>query len=142
MIGLPSISVPDEGIVLVYHAYHDCCPRVDRRDHVRGSKHELQCPFSVFFQGTVRSQKTAVEVVLTSGLTRLGPILMTALAMMTGMIPMAFGWGEGDESNARLGRAVIGGLFFAVGARLFFISVVFNVLHDWSRQEFEAPTQT
>ncbi len=54
---------------------------------------------------------------------------MTALAMMIGMLPMALGLGEGGEQNAPLGRAVIGGLFFATIATLFFVPVVFSIVH-------------
>jgi multidrug efflux pump subunit AcrB len=57
------------------------------------------------------------------------PVLMTALAMMIGMVPMAFGMGEGGEQNAPLGRAVIGGLLFATVATLFFVPSVFAIFH-------------
>jgi len=56
-------------------------------------------------------------------------VLMTALAMIIGMVPMALGLGEGGEQNAPLGRAVIGGLMFATVATLFFVPTVFSVLH-------------
>jgi len=56
-------------------------------------------------------------------------VLMTALAMIIGMVPMAMGLGEGGEQNAPLGRAVIGGLIFATIATLFFVPTVFSVLH-------------
>jgi len=59
---------------------------------------------------------------------RMRPVLMTALAMIIGMVPMAVGLGEGGEQNAPLGRAVIGGLIFATFATLFFVPCVF--LHD------------
>lgn len=62
---------------------------------------------------------------LDAGYTRLRPVLMTALAMIIGMIPMALGFGEGGEQNAPLGRAVIGGLVFATVATLFFVPTVF-----------------
>jgi len=55
--------------------------------------------------------------------------LMTALAMIIGMVPMALGMGEGGEQNAPLGRAVIGGLIFATVATLFFVPTVFSLLH-------------
>ncbi len=54
---------------------------------------------------------------------------MTALAMVIGMLPMALGWGEGGEQNAPLGRAVIGGLIFATVSTLFFVPVVFSIIH-------------
>jgi multidrug efflux pump subunit AcrB len=64
-----------------------------------------------------------------AGTGRLRPVLMTALAMIIGMVPMALGLGEGGEQNAPLGRAVIGGLVLATIATLFFVPVVFSVLH-------------
>jgi multidrug efflux pump subunit AcrB len=60
---------------------------------------------------------------------RLRPVLMTALAMVIGMVPMALGLGEGGEQNAPLGRAVIGGLLFATVSTLFFVPVVFSIVH-------------
>ena len=66
---------------------------------------------------------------LAAGFTRFRPVLMTALAMIIGMLPMALGLGEGGEQNAPLGRAVIGGLFFATVATLFFVPVFFSLLH-------------
>jgi multidrug efflux pump subunit AcrB len=60
---------------------------------------------------------------------RLRPVLMTALAMIIGMVPMALGLGEGGEQNAPLGRAVIGGLIFATVSTLFFVPVVFSIFH-------------
>ncbi len=64
-----------------------------------------------------------------AGFTRFRPVLMTALAMIIGMVPMALGMGEGGEQNAPLGRAVIGGLIFATIATLFFVPTVFSLLH-------------
>ena len=61
-------------------------------------------------------------------MTRLRPVIMTALAMIIGMIPMALGLGEGGEHNAPLGRAVIGGLLVATVATLFFVPAVFAIL--------------
>ena len=66
---------------------------------------------------------------LEAGYTRLRPVLMTALAMIIGMLPMAMGFGEGGEQNAPLGRAVIGGLLFATVATLFFVPAVFSLIH-------------
>ncbi|HBI21804.1 MAG TPA: RND transporter, partial [Legionella sp.] len=66
---------------------------------------------------------------LAAGVTRLRPVLMTALAMMIGMLPMALSLGEGGEQNAPLGRAVIGGLSFATVATLFFVPAIFCVIH-------------
>lgn len=73
----------------------------------------------------------ALTAALEAGATRLRPVLMTALAMIIGMIPMAVGLGEGGEQNAPLGRAVIGGLLFATVSTLFFVPVVFAEVHDW-----------
>jgi multidrug efflux pump subunit AcrB len=71
----------------------------------------------------------AVVAAVEAGFTRFRPVLMTALAMVIGMLPMALAWGEGGEQNAPLGRAVIGGLVFATGATLFFVPVVFSLVH-------------
>jgi CzcA family heavy metal efflux pump len=73
--------------------------------------------------------RTAVDAALEAGFTRFRPVLMTALAMIIGMVPMALGLGEGGEQNAPLGRAVIGGLSFATVATLFFVPAVFALLH-------------
>jgi multidrug efflux pump subunit AcrB len=70
----------------------------------------------------------AVEAALDAGKTRLRPVLMTALAMIIGMLPMALGFGEGGEQNAPLGRAVIGGLIIATVATLVLVPVVYSVL--------------
>ena len=67
---------------------------------------------------------------LDAGATRIRPVLMTALAMIIGMIPMALGLGEGAEQNAPLGRAVIGGLLFATVSTLLFVPVVYAAVHD------------
>jgi multidrug efflux pump subunit AcrB len=64
-----------------------------------------------------------------AGVTRFRPVLMTALAMIIGMAPMALGLGEGGEQNAPLGRAVIGGLIVATCATLLFVPVVFSIVH-------------
>ena len=64
-----------------------------------------------------------------AGIVRCRPVLMTALAMIIGMVPMALGLGKGGEQNAPLGRAVIGGLIFATFATLFFVPVVFSIVH-------------
>jgi multidrug efflux pump subunit AcrB len=73
--------------------------------------------------------KTAAEAASESGFTRFRPVLMTALAMIIGMLPMSLGLGEGGEQNAPLGRAVIGGLLFATVATLFFVPVTFSIVH-------------
>ena len=71
----------------------------------------------------------ASTAALEAGFTRFRPVIMTALAMIIGMIPMALGWGEGGEQNAPLGRAVIGGLLLATIATLFFVPTVFSMVH-------------
>jgi multidrug efflux pump subunit AcrB len=68
---------------------------------------------------------------LQAGYTRFRPVLMTALAMIIGMVPMALGLGDGGEQNAPLGRAVIGGLLLATAATLFFVPTFFSVIHGW-----------
>ena len=71
----------------------------------------------------------AAQAALEAGYTRIRPVLMTALAMIIGMLPMSLGLGEGGEQNAPLGRAVIGGLLFATVATLFFVPTVFAMIH-------------
>src|SRR6185295_3593101 len=71
----------------------------------------------------------SVAAALEAGFVRFRPVLMTALAMMIGMTPMALGLGEGGEQNAPLGRAVIGGLLFATVATLMFVPVLFSMVH-------------
>jgi CzcA family heavy metal efflux pump len=73
--------------------------------------------------------KSAREAALQAGFVRIRPVLMTAMAMIIGMLPMAIGLGEGGEQNAPLGRAVIGGLIFATFATLFFVPCVFSMIH-------------
>jgi CzcA family heavy metal efflux pump len=75
----------------------------------------------------------ALQAAVAAGYTRMRPVIMTALAMIIGMVPMALGFGEGGEQNAPLGRAVIGGLLFATIATLFFVPSVFAIFH--SRRE-------
>jgi CzcA family heavy metal efflux pump len=72
----------------------------------------------------------AAKAAVAAGYTRVRPVLMTALAMIIGMVPMALGFGEGGEQNAPLGRAVIGGLLFATVATLFFVPSVFAIFHS------------
>jgi multidrug efflux pump subunit AcrB len=73
----------------------------------------------------------ARRAALNAGFVRLRPVLMTALAMILGMAPMALGLGDGGEQNAPLGRAVIGGLLLATVATLFFVPAFFSVVHGW-----------
>ena len=82
-----------------------------------------------FAKERLQAGKTPAVAALEAGFTRFRPVLMTALAMIMGMLPMAVGLGEGGEQNAPLGRAVIGGLVFATVATLFFVPVFFSVVH-------------
>ena len=82
-----------------------------------------------FAKEQLASGKTAMQAALAAGFTRLRPVLMTASAMIIGMVPMALGLGEGGEQNAPLGRAVIGGLIFATISSLVFVPVVFSLIH-------------
>jgi multidrug efflux pump subunit AcrB len=72
---------------------------------------------------------SSAEAALSAGFTRFRPVLMTALAMIIGMVPMALGLGDGGEQNAPLGRAVIGGLMLATVATLTFVPVFFSLVH-------------
>jgi multidrug efflux pump subunit AcrB len=76
----------------------------------------------------LREGKDAALAALEAGRTRLRPVIMTAVAMVLGMLPMSLGLGDGGESNAPLGRAVIGGLCLATLSTLFFVPVMFSVL--------------
>jgi multidrug efflux pump subunit AcrB len=71
--------------------------------------------------------KSAIEAALAAGKTRLRPVIMTALAMIIGMLPMSLGISEGGEQNAPLGRAVIGGLIVATLATLFIVPAIYTV---------------
>ena len=81
----------------------------------------------------------ATRAALEAGMTRFRPVLMTALAMIIGMLPMALGLGEGGEQNAPLGRAVIGGLLVATFATLLFVPVIFSLVHR--RRAAAAPAE-
>lgn len=94
----------------------------------------------VTFANDMRKEgKNAREAAIEAGSTRLRPVLMTALAMLIGMLPMALGMGEGGEQNAPLGRAVIGGLALATVATLLFVPVIYALLrkHSVHRPEDE-----
>ncbi|WP_242140245.1 MULTISPECIES: efflux RND transporter permease subunit [unclassified Sphingomonas] len=82
----------------------------------------------------------ATAAALEAGMTRFRPVLMTALAMIIGMLPMALGLGEGGEQNAPLGRAVIGGLLVATFATLLFVPVVFSLVHRRRADVATSPT--
>jgi multidrug efflux pump subunit AcrB len=84
-----------------------------------------------FARERLRAGDTAFAAAVEAGVNRFRPVLMTALAMVIGMLPMSVGLGEGGEQNAPLGRAVIGGLMFATLATLFFVPGVFAVIHGW-----------
>jgi multidrug efflux pump subunit AcrB len=83
-----------------------------------------------------------IAAALEAGFVRFRPVLMTALAMIIGMAPMALGLGEGGEQNAPLGRAVIGGLIFATFATLMFVPVVFSMVHKKQGAKVAAPLET
>ena len=83
-----------------------------------------------------------IDAAVEAGFTRFRPVLMTALAMIIGMIPMALGLGDGGEQNAPLGRAVIGGLLFATVATLIFVPAVFSLLHSKRNPGTEFPQET
>jgi multidrug efflux pump subunit AcrB len=86
-------------------------------------------------QAGVEATQAAIE----AGFGRFRPVIMTALAMIIGMVPMALGLGEGGEQNAPLGRAVIGGLLFATVATLLFVPVVFAMIHGYRGRTRPAP---
>jgi multidrug efflux pump subunit AcrB len=81
-----------------------------------------------------------IRAAVEAGFIRFRPVLMTALAMIIGMAPMALGLGEGGEQNAPLGRAVIGGLIFATAATLMFVPVIFSIVHGRSAARRQGPT--
>jgi multidrug efflux pump subunit AcrB len=92
----------------------------------------------VVFANDLRSEGAdAMTAAYQAGRTRLRPVVMTAVAMLVGMIPMAMGLGEGGEQNAPLGRAVIGGLIFATAATLFIVPVVYSLLRTQAPQAFD-----
>jgi multidrug efflux pump subunit AcrB len=78
-----------------------------------------------------------IAAALEAGFTRFRPVLMTALAMIIGMVPMALGLGDGGEQNAPLGRAVIGGLLFATVSTLFFVPTLFSLIHGYQRRSHQ-----
>jgi multidrug efflux pump subunit AcrB len=88
-----------------------------------------------FARLNMQQGKDAVSAVIDAGFTRFRPVLMTALAMIIGMLPMALGFGEGGEQNAPLGRAVIGGLAFATISTLFFVPAIFCMIYQSRKTE-------
>jgi len=95
-----------------------------------------------FARGRMDDGATARQAATEAGSTRFRPVLMTALAMIIGMLPMALGLGEGGEQNAPLGRAVIGGLLFATLATLFFVPTVFASIHGRDKRAATRPATT
>jgi multidrug efflux pump subunit AcrB len=83
-----------------------------------------------FAKERLREHGDSVRAAIEAGATRFRPVVMTALAMVIGMVPMALGLGEGGEQNAPLGRAVIGGLMAATWATLLFVPAVFSLVHQ------------
>ena len=93
-----------------------------------------------FARERLEELRDPVAAALEAGFVRFRPVLMTALAMVIGMIPMALGLGDGGEQNAPLGRAVIGGLAFATVATLLFVPVVFSIAHRNDARDIAHPT--
>ena len=126
-------------LVPAAHAHHAERAVADRRGHVHGRGHRQfdsdgdLSPASRWMKGV-----PALQAAIEAGYTRMRPVLMTALAMIIGMVPMALGFGEGGEQNAPLGRAVIGGLLFATVATLFFVPSVFAIFHGRRQARLQA----
>jgi CzcA family heavy metal efflux pump len=95
-----------------------------------------------FAREQLNEGKSAMDAALEAGFVRIRPVVMTAMAMIIGMLPMATGLGEGGEQNAPLGRAVIGGLLFATIATLFFVPCVFSIIHGWLAERRHRPVAT
>src|SRR3984957_767656 len=91
----------------------------------------------VFANDLPKEGSDAIPAAYQAGRTRLRPVVMTAVAMLVGMIPMAMCLGEGGEQIAPLGRAVIGGLIFATAATLFIVPVVYSMLRTQAPQVFD-----
>jgi multidrug efflux pump subunit AcrB len=87
-----------------------------------------------FARERLKDGLSPLAAALEAGATRIRPVLMTAIAMIIGMIPMAIGFGQGSEQNAPLGRTVIGGLLLATVSTLLFVPVLFASLHGWLDQ--------
>ncbi|PYT57024.1 MAG: RND transporter, partial [Acidobacteria bacterium] len=95
-----------------------------------------------FAREQLQEGKNAQQAALEAGFVRIRPVIMTALAMIIGMVPLAIGLGEGGEQNAPLGRAVIGGLIFATFATLFFVPTVFSIIHGHRERRRALETRT
>jgi len=98
----------------------------------------IMCMVVSFATEKMMEGKDSISAALEAGFTRFRPVLMTALAMIIGMVPMALGLGDGGEQNAPLGRAVIGGLIFATISTLLFVPAFFSALQGSRRHP--APT--
>lgn len=92
-----------------------------------------------FASERLEHHKDALQAAIEAGFTRFRPVLMTAIAMIIGMVPMAMGLGEGGEQNAPLGRAVIGGLLLATVATLFFVPALFSLIHNLGKHSAPHP---
>jgi multidrug efflux pump subunit AcrB len=88
-----------------------------------------------FAKSRLEEHGDAISAAVEAGITRFRPVIMTALAMIIGMVPMALGMGDGGEQNAPLGRAVIGGLLCATIATLLFVPSVFALIHGRKKTE-------
>src|ERR1019366_7937954 len=94
-----------------------------------------------FSRDRMNAGAPARQAALEAGHTRIRPGIITALAMIIGMVPMGLGMGGGGEQNAPLGRAVIGGLLFATVATLFFVPSVFTIIHGRHEAEQQSERQ-
>ena len=94
-----------------------------------------------FANGVRHEGKNALDAAIEAGRTRMRPVLMTAMAMIIGMLPMALGLGEGGEQNAPLARAVIGGLLLATATTLLFVPVVYSVLRNAAPKNLDVETE-
>jgi multidrug efflux pump subunit AcrB len=92
-----------------------------------------------FARDRLTAGSAPMQAALEAGVSRFRPVLMTALAMLIGMLPMALGMGDGGEENAPLGRAVIGGLMIGTLATLIFVPVVFGTVHAWLKKRRVSP---
>src|SRR4029453_13258459 len=101
----------------------------------------LMIPFANEQRLAKFGSRDAHAAALIAGRTRLRPVLMTALAMLIGMLPMSLALGEGGEQNAPLGRAVIGGLAIATVYTLFFVPVMYSVMRPTFREEIREETR-
>ena len=135
---------------LAGRAQRHCVDAVFHRDHLEravadGNHHvHRRGHLQQHSAGHLRRQrrcakgKNSFQAAVSAGFTRLRPVIMTALAMIVGMIPMSLGIGEGAEQNAPLGRAVIGGLLIATISTLFFVPVVYSFVRRKGYQELFA----